>query len=480
MKTLTYFFALTLTFVLANVTMHAQELQKRSATTITNHSNTLGNIFIQDFQFGGSAVPSSSASTSYQLEIDAGQRTYGNTTGLFATGKGNAPGTAKGKTRAYAAYNHVYNSHGVLSGLVGIAENVDDIGSSNSAYTGAAMGGSFLVSINDPIQTTNGNEIHIAGSRSILDGSISIYPTNGVVAANYSIDKIKGSGTWAGYFDGRGHFSQNVGINTTNPLSRLSINGDGNNLYGAYITSSSSGHGSTGLFAEMPKNTGFSDWNKAIVGKIESGYGYTAGVHGVATTTSPSSNGRAYGVRGTAGNASLNFGLYGHLNGSNAGAALFAVDQIKHSSYSEIISGNWAGYLLGDTHISDRLAIGTTSMPTTLNGYSLTDYKLYVCGGILAEEILVPSVTWCDYVFEDNYKLTSLEDVKSHIEEKGYLHKTPSAETVESEGLKIADMTINQQEKIEEIFLHLIEMNEELQTLKAENERLKTEISNLK
>ncbi|MEN0045794.1 MAG: hypothetical protein AAF806_01910 [Bacteroidota bacterium] len=480
MRTLKYFFGLTLIFLLASVTMNAQELQYRASTTLNTHANPLANIFIQDYSLSAGATPSSTNATSYQVEINAGSRTYGNTTGIYAYGEGDRSGSAIGKTRGWIAANHVYNSHGALVGVGGHAENVDYIRSNDSRFTAAALGGSFYTTINDPVKNDSGNEMHIAGSRSILDGTISTYPMNGVVAANYSIDKIKGTDTWAGYFDGRGHFSQNVGVNTTNPLSRLSVNGDGNSLYGAYITSTSQGNGSTGLRVEMPANTGFADQNVGVTSVIEAGLGYTTGVYGIATTATPSSDGRSYGVRGHAGNADVNFGLYGKLTGQNRGAALFAADHIKHPNYSEVISGNWAAYMVGDAHISDRLSIGTTNMPTNVGGHPLPNYKLYVCGGILANELLIPNVTWCDYVFEDDYELTALEDVKTHIEDKGYLHKTPSAETVESGGLKVADMTINQQEKIEEIFLHLIEMNEELKSLKAENEALKAEVKALK
>ncbi|MEL6944246.1 MAG: hypothetical protein AAFO82_16415, partial [Bacteroidota bacterium] len=283
-------------------------------------------------------------------------------------------------------------------------------------------------------------------------------------------------GKWAAYFLGRGYFSDNLGIGTNNPLSKLSINGDGNSRFGLYITSPSQGNGSSGIRVEMPTNIGFADRNVGVTSSIESGYGYTTGLYGVAITSNASSNGRAYGVRGDAANADLNFGLYGQLSGQNRGAGLFAVDNIKHPVYSEIIDGTWAGYFLGDVHMSDRLAIGTTKMPASLGNFNLSDYQLYVCGGILAEELLLPNITWCDYVFESDYELTSLEDVKSHIEEKGYLHNTPSAETVEKEGLKVADMTVNQQEKIEEIFLHLIKMNEELKQLRAENLALKKQL----
>lgn len=283
-------------------------------------------------------------------------------------------------------------------------------------------------------------------------------------------------GQWAAYFLGKGYFSENVGIGTNNPLSKFSLNGDGDSRFGAYITTPSQGNGSTGLRVEMPANVGFADRNVGLVANIQSGYGYTTGLYGIATSPTASNDGRAYGVIGHANNADINFGLYGRLSGQNRGAGLFAVDNVKYASYSEIIEGTWAAYFIGDAHMSDRLSIGTSNMPSSLGTFDLSDYKLYVCGGILAEEVLVPNVTWCDYVFEEEYKLTSLEEVKNHIEENGYLHNTPSAETVERDGLKIADMTINQQEKIEEIFLHLIEMNEELKRLKAENAALKLAI----
>ena len=91
------------------------------------------------------------------------------------------------------------------------------------------------------------------------------------------------------------------------------------------------------------------------------------------------------------------------------------------------------------------------------------------------------SQNWADYVFNEDYDLLSLEEVESTIEEKGHLHNTKSAATFEAEGgIEISKVTINQQEKIEEIFLHLIEMNKKIETLEAENQALKTQIATQK
>lgn len=139
-------------------------------------------------------------------------------------------------------------------------------------------------------------------------------------------------------------------------------------------------------------------------------------------------------------------------------------------------SWNGIGYNV-PTYRNGVVVIGTDVIPESRDvAYQdISNYKLFVCGGILADEWLVPNTTWCDYVFYPDYDLMPLEKVAQHIEEKGHLHKTPSAKEVEEKGLKMKDITINQQEKIEEIYLHLIEMNERLKAVEAENIKLKAQ-----
>ena len=88
--------------------------------------------------------------------------------------------------------------------------------------------------------------------------------------------------------------------------------------------------------------------------------------------------------------------------------------------------------------------------------------------------------SWADYVFEKNYDLKTLEEVEAEIIETGHLHNIASAEEIEEEGLELKDMTINQQEKIEEIYLHLIEMNKEIIEMNEEIKRLQDENKTLK
>lgn len=128
-----------------------------------------------------------------------------------------------------------------------------------------------------------------------------------------------------------------------------------------------------------------------------------------------------------------------------------------------------------------KVGIGTANIPneTTANNQP---YRLYVRGGIKAEEIKVEMCagSWCDYVFRSDYHLTPLSEVAQHIQEKGHLHNIASASTIENEGLELKSITINQQEKIEEIFLHLIKMEQRVNALEAENKQLRNALSNQK
>jgi len=127
----------------------------------------------------------------------------------------------------------------------------------------------------------------------------------------------------------------------------------------------------------------------------------------------------------------------------------------------------------GDGKVS--IGIGNTDTDINENG---DDYLLFVKGGTLAEEVAVRT-GWADYVFDENYTLLSLEQVETHILKNGHLHNTPSAADLNGT-VKLGEATVNQQEKIEEIYLHLIELNKEMKALKAENEELSVQVERLK
>ena len=120
-----------------------------------------------------------------------------------------------------------------------------------------------------------------------------------------------------------------------------------------------------------------------------------------------------------------------------------------------------------------KVAIGTVNIPNSVMGTDVSAYKLFVQGGILTEEVRVRT-DWADYVFDKNYRLRPLAEVKAFIEKHGHLPGSPSAEEIQNNGLELSDNATYQQEKIEELFLYIISLDEKITALEAENARLKT------
>lgn len=110
-------------------------------------------------------------------------------------------------------------------------------------------------------------------------------------------------------------------------------------------------------------------------------------------------------------------------------------------------------------------------------GTTTPSHKLAVRGIIRAQEIIVEASNWPDYVFEESYELPSLEEEEAFVKKEGHLSGFDSEEEMDGT-LKVADVTKKQQEKIEQIMLHLFEMQKEIKELKEENSALKKQIEN--
>lgn len=104
-----------------------------------------------------------------------------------------------------------------------------------------------------------------------------------------------------------------------------------------------------------------------------------------------------------------------------------------------------------------------------------SDILLGVRDGILTEQYKVcEDFSWCDYVFDEDYNLLPLSEVNSFITKSGHLPNMPSeAEIIADNGFEMLDISIRQQEKIEEAFLYLISVNEKLEQSKKMIEELR-------
>jgi len=98
-------------------------------------------------------------------------------------------------------------------------------------------------------------------------------------------------------------------------------------------------------------------------------------------------------------------------------------------------------------------------------------YKLAVAGNMIAESVKVKlKAAWPDFVFAKSYALPTLKETESHIKEKGHLPGIPSAAEVEANGIDLGNMDAKLLQKIEELTLHLIRQEKEIQELKQKME----------
>lgn len=100
--------------------------------------------------------------------------------------------------------------------------------------------------------------------------------------------------------------------------------------------------------------------------------------------------------------------------------------------------------------------------------------KLSVNGKVHAKEVRVDLNGWSDFVFYEDYKLPTLEEVESHIVEKGHLKDIPSAIEVENNGILLGEMNAKLLQKIEELTLYTIAQQKEIECLKAKVENVTT------
>lgn len=128
-------------------------------------------------------------------------------------------------------------------------------------------------------------------------------------------------------------------------------------------------------------------------------------------------------------------------------------------------------YIGDETYNQTRFSIQPNGGPMMLGGpvgintFNTTGYALAVNGNIRSKEVIVET-NWADYVFEKEYSLMPLTEVEEFIRMHKHLPNIPSAGQVEEKGLPLGDMQRRMMEKIEELTLHIIQLNKEIENLK--------------
>ena len=138
------------------------------------------------------------------------------------------------------------------------------------------------------------------------------------------------------------------------------------------------------------------------------------------------------------------------------------------NSSSPLIYGEFDNDLIS---INGKVGIRTSNVPDSIS--------LLVDSLIIAKEVVIKPDDFPDYVFDENHTLLSINALASYIKSSGHLPGIDSREQVLAGGMNGGDLSVQLLEKVEELTLYMIEMNQALDRAQEEQQLLRKELSGL-
>lgn len=236
--------------------------------------------------------------------------------------------------------------------------------------------------------------------------------------------------------------NSNVGVSTTTPYKRFTVNGDVSFANPSLAVNGNSGFEIVGN-GQIPARRGISVDNDPS-GK------FNFYVHSWQT------NAGFYFKEGLNNKTLVSINAAGRtdINAATEVDKYFVVnDQLGTPFESFVIYGD------------GRTRIGTQK-PAASGPHA--DAKLSVDGKILAKSMYISITTgvWADYVFNKGYKLMPLPEVERFYQENHHLPGIKPAAEIEKNGMSVEEMNIKLLEKVEELTLYMVELKKEIDTIK--------------
>lgn len=112
-----------------------------------------------------------------------------------------------------------------------------------------------------------------------------------------------------------------------------------------------------------------------------------------------------------------------------------------------------------------------------MNGTTENDKSFTVTreGEVFARKYTTTLNNIPDYVFDEAYELMPLDSLQNYIQTEEHLPNVPSAEVYEAEGVDLGEMNRILLEKVEELTLYVLQLKEEIEVLKNEENVENTE-----
>lgn len=146
------------------------------------------------------------------------------------------------------------------------------------------------------------------------------------------------------------------------------------------------------------------------------------------------------------------------------GAAMRFVVESANSAQIRFQTNPGTGTFENRMIIGANGAVGINVQPADMS--KLGTATLGVNGKILATEVEVKLFgSWPDFVFKKDYQLMPLCEVENFINENGHLPNVPNEAQVKENGINLGQMDGILLQKIEELTLHIIELNKRIAEL---------------
>jgi hypothetical protein len=172
-----------------------------------------------------------------------------------------------------------------------------------------------------------------------------------------------------------------------------------------------------------------------------------------------------------------------HIKSNQTSVTVLFLEASKWNAtgdYSELRFGDVSHYIRGEyingmtfydmnkyQFLGGNVLIGKSSQVNNT-------YKLDVAGSMRADEVII-NTDGADFVFEENYKLTSLKELEAYITVHKHLPNIAPAAEMKINGVGVSEMQTKLLEKIEQLTLYIIEQNKTNQELLKRVEKLEME-----
>jgi hypothetical protein len=367
--------------------------------------------------------------------------------------------------------NNIYNSN---TGYVGIGTTSPRTNLEVAGYVSATTGLSIAGNVFNSNVPVNGFTLNFSNSNGVFSvgsgaGFGYSFTTNGIQRLGISDTKVT-------------MLNSNVLINTqTDNGNKLQVNG---NLWATGLVLPTGAAAGKVLTSDANGNA---TWQTASL--VSSGTSlFLANGNSTGATQTPLSLGNCNGTAtsvpsftfNTSDNGTSNLDLHstrwGSLvsftrmdpTGSSYNVMSVGGNNTTGGTLSLYNTSNQVGLLLngqGTTYFTGgAVAIGTTNPGSN---------KLAVEGVIACRKVVVTQTNpFPDYVFAPGYHRPSLDSLSSYIQAYRHLPDMPTADSVQKNGLDLANTQTALVKKIEELTLYLIDQKKELDSLKEQNRRI--------